>query len=59
MSSCCQVAVGGHFVFVGVIGGVVDGCVCGCGFTIYVNFYFIGLVGGLESISCCFFRVTV
>jgi hypothetical protein len=44
---CChpvsQVVVGGHFVFVRVIGGVVDGCICGCGFTIYVNFYFIRL----------------
>jgi hypothetical protein len=30
-------------VFVGVIGGVVDGCVCGYGFTVNVNFYFIGL----------------
>jgi hypothetical protein len=39
-----QVAVGGHFVFVGVIGGVVDGCVCGCGFTINVNFYFVGFL---------------
>jgi len=24
-------------VFTGVIGSVVDGCVCGCGFSVYVN----------------------
>jgi hypothetical protein len=30
-------------VFVGVTGSVVEHSICGCGFTVYVNFYFIGL----------------
>ena len=29
--------VGGHFVFVGLIGCVVDSFICGCGFAVYVN----------------------
>jgi hypothetical protein len=30
-------------VFVGLIGYVVDSCICGCGFAVYVNLYFVGL----------------
>jgi len=30
-------------VFVGLIGCVVDSFICGCGFAVYVNFYFVGL----------------
>ena len=30
-------------MFVGLIGCVVDSFICGCGFAVYVNFYFVGL----------------
>jgi hypothetical protein len=41
--SVCQVAEGSHFVFNGVVRGVVNGCVCGSGFTEYVYLNFVVL----------------
>ena len=31
-------------MFAGLIGCVVDSCICGCGFAVYVNLYFVRLL---------------
>ena len=30
-------------MFVGLIGYVIDNCFCGCGFAVYVDYYFVAL----------------
>jgi len=32
-----------HFLLVGVVGFVVDGCICACGFSVNAKFCFISL----------------